>query len=269
MPRRRARRIFGWLGSALLLLVLLLAALDGPLFPWSPLKPGYSHLALSRADVFYPTGTTLDPAYRVIDGFIAEAEEFHRLKIPERITVIEARNWTDFHLQMPVIRGTAVGAATMQTGTVVWVTPKLAEKHFDVGEFLRHELSHAIIDQNATIWHSFKMARQPWFYEGIAVSFGRQQTYLSRDEFVARARAEPLAPVFDGHSSDMRFNYPAWRYFLEYMIRTRGRDTFQRYLLGFMQEPESYLPLFRQTFAISFTDAIHEFENQVREGKTP
>jgi hypothetical protein len=262
---RKVRRV---LGPAVLLLVLL-AALDGPLFPWSPVKPGYSHLALSRADIYYPAGVLLDPAYRMVDGYISEAEEFHRLKMPDRITVIEAKNWTDFHLQMPAIRGNAVGAVTLQTGTVVWITPKIAEKHFDVGEFLRHELSHAIIDQNATTWHSFRMMRQPWFYEGIAVSFGRQKSYLSRDEFVARAQVEPLAPVFEGGSSDMRFNYPAWRYFIEYLSRTRGREAFQKFLLSFMQQPDHAMPLFRESFGIAFTDAVREFEKQVREGKTP
>src|SRR5437899_270554 len=39
-------------------LVFLLAFPYGPLFPWSPWKPGYEHLALQRADIYWPTGTT-------------------------------------------------------------------------------------------------------------------------------------------------------------------------------------------------------------------
>lgn len=261
------RRALKLTASAAFLLVLL-AALDGPLFPWSPVKPGYSHVALSRADVYYSSNAALDPAYRQIDNFIAEAEQFHQLKMPERIAVIASRNWTDFRLQMPAVRG-RVGAVTLQTGTVIWVTPRLSEKHLDVAEFLRHELSHAIIDQNATLWHSYKMMRQPWFYEGIAVAFGRQSSYLSRDEFVARARTESLLPAFESQTPDMRFNYPAWRYFLEYLMRTRGREAFHGYLLAFMEAPDNYRSQFERSFGIAFPAAVQEFETAVREGKTP
>jgi hypothetical protein len=133
-----------WVATAVLL-VFIGCAFDGPLFPWSPVKPGYTHFTLHRADIYYPSGTTLEDAYQQVDNFIAEAETFHRLKMPERITVIAPRTWTDFHLQAPWQRG-PVGALTLQTGTVIFVTPKIAEKRFDTAEYLRHELSHAIID---------------------------------------------------------------------------------------------------------------------------
>jgi hypothetical protein len=271
-PRKRSKRwtprVARKLGYPALLLVLL-AAFDGPLFPWSPVKSGYSHMALSRADVYYPSGAALDPAYRQIDHFIGEAEDFHGLKMPERITVIAARSWMDFHLQMPAIRGNAVGAVTLQTGTVIWVTPKLAEKHLDVAEFIRHELSHAILEQNTTLWRGFKMNRQPWFYEGIAVSFGRQQSYLSHGEFVEQARSHAMLPVFEGSSGDMRFNYPAWRYFLEYLKHSRGPAAFQSFMLDDMREPDHWPASFQKDFGVPFAAAVSEFEAKVREGKAP
>jgi len=203
-------------------------------------------------------------AYQQVDTFIAEAEQFHRLKMTDRITVIAPRSWTDFHLQAPWQRG-PVGALTLQTGTVIFVTPKIAEKHFDTAEFLRHELSHAIIDQNTTLWRGHKLNSQPWLFEGLAVDFGRQKSYLTEDEFIVRARTEPLAPAFNGNNSDMRFNYVAWRYFLEFMMKTRGRDKFQDYLLRVMQDPDGARALFPEFFGISFDAAILEFQAQVIE----
>jgi hypothetical protein len=252
-----------WAATAVFLIVVV-AALDGPLFPWSPVKPGYTHFTLHRADIYYPTGTTLEEAYRQVDNFIAEAETFHRLKMPDRITVIAPRTWTDFHLQAPWQRG-PVGALTLQTGTVIFITPKVGEKHFDTAEFLRHELSHAILDQNTTLWRGHKLNGQPWLFEGLAVDFGRQKAYLSEDEFISRARSEPFAPAFNGNRSDMRFNYVAWRYFLEHMIHTRGRDRFQDYLLRVMQDPDRARALFPEFFDISFDDAVQEFQARVRE----
>lgn len=251
-----------WAGSAILLLLLIAAALDGPLFPWSPVKPGYTRFALHRADVFYPTGTKLDDAYQRIDAFIEEAEAFHRLKMPDRITVIAPRSWTDFHLQSAWQTGPVAGV-TYQTGTVIFITPKVAEKHADAGEYLRHELSHAILFQNMTAWRGHQMNRQPWLLEGLAVDFGQQKSYLSQEEFLAQARGRPLAPSFNGDNSDMRFNYIAWKNFLEFLIQTRGRDKFQDYLLRVMQEPGEARLVFPEYFGTTFDEAVREFQREV------
>jgi hypothetical protein len=259
-------RKWGWWAALAIVLVVIAAAfLVGPLFPWSPVKPGYTHFTLHRADIYYPTGTTLGEAYRQMDTFIEEAEVFHELKIPYRITVIAPRTWTDFHLQAPWQRG-PVGALTLQTGTVIFITPKIAEKHFDTAEYLRHELSHAILDQNMTLWRGHQMNHQPWLFEGLAVDFGRQKSYLTEEEFVARAQTEPLAPAFDGNNSDMRFNYIAWRDFVEYMMKTRGRARFQDYLLRAMEQPDQARAVFPEFFKVSFDEAVREFQGKVRAG---
>jgi len=253
----------GWAVLAIVILAIAAVFLYGPLFPWSPLKPGYTRFKLHRADVFYPTGTALDDSYQHVDSLIEEAETFHRLKMPDRITVIAPRTWTNFHWQAPWEKG-PVGAITLQTGTVIFITPKIAEKQFETGEFLKHELSHAILNQNMTLWRGHKMNQQPWLYEGLAVDFGRQRSYLPEKEFISRAQTEPLAPAFNGGNPDMRFNYVAWRYFLEYIIRTQGRDKFQDYLLRVMQEPDSAKSLFPEYFGISFDGAIQQFQTQLR-----
>jgi hypothetical protein len=260
-----------WTAGTIFLLSIagvVFALCAGPLLPWSPVRPGYTHFILHRADIYYPTGTTLEEPYQQMDSLIDEAETFHRLKMPDRITVIAPRSWTDFHLQAPWQRGSAIGALTLQTGTVIWITPKIAEKHFDTTEFLRHELSHAILDQNTTLWRGHKLNGQPWLYEGLAVDFGRQKAYLTYDEFVMRAQTEPIAPAFDGDSPDMRFNYVAWRFFIEHMIQARGRDLFQEYLLRVMQNPDQARAVFPEYFKISFDDALREFQARLRESGT-
>jgi hypothetical protein len=252
-----------WIAVAIVIVAAAAAFLYGPLFPWSPVKPGYTRFILHRADIYYPSGSTLDESYKQVDSFIAEAEEFHRLKMPDRITVIAPRTWSDFHLQAPWQRG-PVGAMTLQTGTVIWITPKIAEKHFDIGEYLRHELSHAILDQNMTLWRGHKLNQQQWLSEGLAVDFGRQKSYLTEEEFIARAQTEPLAAAFNGENPDMRFDYVAWRYFIEHIIHSRGRDRFQDYLLRVMQTPDRARDLFPEYFGISFDDALREFQVAMR-----
>lgn len=259
-------RKWGWWSALAIVVVIIAAAFCfGPLFPWSPVKPGYIHFTLHRADVYYPAGTTLDEPYKQIDSFIEAAEKFHKLKMPDRITVIAPRTWSDFHRQAPWQRGPVAGL-TLQTGTVIFITPKVGEKNLDTAEFLRHELSHAILDQNTTLWRGHKLSSQPWLSEGLAVDFGNQKAYLTEDEFLARAKTEPLAPAFNGDTSDMRFNYVAWRYFIEYMMISRGKDKFQDYLLRVMAEPDQARALFPEFFKISFDAAIAEFQGRLREG---
>jgi hypothetical protein len=109
-------------------LLFLLAFPYGPLFPWSPVHPGYVSQRFARADVLYPSGTTLPDAYRQIDSLIAESEQFHRLPMPHRMTVIACRSWEDFHRFVPHIRSHGVAAVTLAPGAVIYVTPKIAEK---------------------------------------------------------------------------------------------------------------------------------------------
>ena len=207
-------------------LATLLVFPYGPLFPWSPMRPGYDTLQLARADVVYPSGVLVDPAYLDLDKFIMEAEKFHALAMPKRVTVVACRDWADFHRFVPQIRGQAVAAVTIQTGTAIFVTPKIAEKHLDVAEFLRHELSHAALHQNQGLIDAYRIEQQQWFCEGLAVLFGHQRSYISAAEFRERTQETELFPLFTGPQSDMRFGYQAWRYFLDYWIQTRGRESF-------------------------------------------
>src|SRR5215510_8573269 len=117
------------------------AFLAGPLFAWSPLKPGYDVVHFERADVYFGRGVTLDPAYRKVDEYIQNIEQIHQLKFSERMTIIVCRSWADFHRFLPTVRGEGVGAATPEFGSVTYVTPKVQEMGFDPGEFVRHELS--------------------------------------------------------------------------------------------------------------------------------
>lgn len=254
-----------WASLAVVLIVVGAAFCVGPLFPWSPLKPGYTHFTLHRADIYYPAGTTLDESYKQLDSFIEQAEKFHDLKMPDRITVIAPRTWSGFHLQAPWQRGPVAGL-TLQTGTVIFITPRVGEKRLDTAEFLKHELSHAILDQNMTLWRGHKFSRQSWLSEGLAVDFAQQKAYLTQDEFMAQAQTRPLAPSFNGDDSDTRFNYVVWRYFVDYLRRTQGKDKFQNYLLRVMQEPDQAQGVFPEYFGVSFDDALRLFQAQLRGG---
>ena len=77
----------------LIVLAFLAAFPWGPPFAWSPVHPGYRQMQFSRANVLYPNGAGLDPAYRKVDRYVAEAETFHDVKWMKKITIVVCRNW--------------------------------------------------------------------------------------------------------------------------------------------------------------------------------
>jgi len=52
----------------LAILLVLVAFPYGPLFPWSPMTPGYDRVRLKRADILYPRGAAIDADYHELDG---------------------------------------------------------------------------------------------------------------------------------------------------------------------------------------------------------
>ena len=247
-----------------LLFVLLLFPF-GPLFPWSPWKPGYDHVRLVRADVYYPTGHTLPEPYRDFDALIAQSEANLQFTSPKRITVVLTKDWSDFLRFQVLVRGHGVAAVTLATGTEIYVSPKLDEKQLDHREYLLHELGHALMNQHQSMLNGYRQAKVYWLAEGVCVWNGQQKSYFTRDEFLAEAKHTKLLPVMDGTNiGNMRFAYPTWRYFIEYLIAKKGRDQFQQFLLQAKDQPQNWRALFNQTYQQSFEDAVNNFETTLK-----
>ncbi|MGE0101898.1 MAG: hypothetical protein AB7H86_08805 [Blastocatellales bacterium] len=256
--------------------LLLLAFPFGPLMPWSPVRPGYRTTAFAGADIITGESDPVLAAYGGIDEIISEAERYHSLKFNSRVKVIACRSWSDCGRYLPWMSIRGLGGVTLATGDVIYITPRLREKGLDPVEFLRHELSHAVVSQNTGIIQSFKMVEQGWFAEGMAVSFGRQRAYLTREEFLRQAEKTDLAAVIDPERMDRagpawsaKLAYVAQSNFIEYLQHEAGRDTFQRFLLAYIKDPDNYRNLFEESFHIPFPEAIVRFQRSIRDGKWP
>jgi hypothetical protein len=248
----------------------------GPLFAWSPVHPGYRLMQLSRADVLYPDTAALDPAYRDVDRYVAVAESFHELKCSKKIKVVVCRSWNDcLRFAAPFLLGQRPLAVTVATGTVIFVTPRAAG-WADVGGLLRHELSHAVQNQNRSLVSVLRMLRQPWVSEGGAgvvaamgvTAPGRQLASLPDAEFLSRAKIAGLwASFVAAPQKDWRFSYTAWIYFWNRQIERSGKPTFLRFERACFSVPQDCRSSFADVYGTDLRRAVDEFEAEVRSGR--
>src|SRR5262245_17305178 len=248
----------------------------GPLLPWSPLKPGYHTISYASADVYFGGPDEQLGDYGGVDRMMREAEAFHRMKYLHRVKVIACKNWGDCERALPWLNVKALGGVTLSTGDVIYITPKWKERNFSMAEFLRHELSHALLSQHIPIRNSLKLTDQAWFSEGLAVSFGQQRAYLSEAEFLEQAPKTNLANFIDPERMNRsaanwnaRFAYCAQRYFLEYLKQRFGADRFQDFTVKYNENPDDYRGLFNQVFQLPFTEAIDQFAQAIKSGQWP
>jgi len=266
-----------WKYSVLGLIILaILAAFPwGPLFAWSPLHPGYQKVPFSRADILYPDAAPLDPAYRKIDQYVAVAERFHELKCSKKIKVVVCRNWNDcLRFAAPFLLGQRPLAVTAPTGTVIFVTPRAAG-WADVGGLLRHELSHAVQNQNRSLVSVWRILRQPWVSEGVAgvvagmgaAEPGRHLMTLPEPEFLSRAKAADLWASFAAApQKDWQFSYTAWTYFWDRQIERKGKPAFLRFERACFSDPPNCRSAFAGVYGAELHSVVDEFQAEVRSG---
>jgi len=254
----------------------LAAFLWGPLFAWSPVHPGYQRAQFARADVLYPDSASLDPAYREVDRYVAIAENFHELKCSEKIKVVVCRNWGDcLRFAAPFLMGQRPLAVTVPTGTVIFITPR-AEGWADIGGLLRHELSHAVQNQNRSLLSVLRMLRQPWVSEGVAgvvaamgvTAPGRHLVSLPEAEFLSRAKTEDLWTSFSSAPiRDWPFSYTAWIYFWDSQIERSGKATFLRFEGVCFSDPRSCRSAFADLYRMDLRSAVDRFQAEVQSGR--
>jgi len=161
------------------------------------------------------------------------------------------------------------------TGTVIFVTPRGAG-WADIGGLLRHELSHAVQNQNRSLVSVLRMPRQPWVSEGVAgvvaamgvTAPGRQLVSLPEAEFLSRATTEDLWASFAAApQKDWRFSYTAWIYFWNRQIERSGKATFLRFERACFSDPLDCRRSFAEVYNMDLRRAVDELQTDVRSGR--
>ena len=260
--------------------VLSHASVDGALFPWSPVRPGYALEHSARATVIYPARSGAPAAYRQVDRIIDEVARANRLQVRKPVTVVVTDSWGLFNRGALLgLRATSlpVLGAALQTGSVIYLSPLVREPGRNAEAVLRHELTHALMFQQMPLHETFELVKLDWFEEGLAVHFGNPDDYLS-DSAWRHWAADPAYRFGPWGDPELRripaelhgpFRLAEYRVFIEFLLERYGADRFFAFRDQVLSDPSEHQKAFLQSFGETFPQAVAAFERAVQGGEWP
>lgn len=249
--------------STMLFIALLIAFFFGPLIPFSPAKIGYDSVESKKAVVYIRDKSLLKPFYANTDTIMSDIENLYGLKYTNPIQIFVTLDYEELGKYIPWLDYKGLGGVALQVGDVIYInTKKIAERQYSEEEFVRHELVHSLISQHASLMDNLEIDRQVWLSEGIATYFGGPN-YLTKEEFL-HILGEKKPDFFNLNPDEPKFNYTLYRYFIQYLMDTFGKEKFQTFLKAYIEDPREYRKLFSDMYGISFEDALKGFEGAYR-----
>jgi len=254
----------------ILLLLVVLYLFWGPLFPWSPIKPGFDRIESSKATT-YITRNEGDSVVYAMDEIIKEAEAFHDLRFKKRFKVIILGSKSSMKRFLPWLRGSGY-SVKIGYANLIYIGANARTSPYGVRVFLKHEISHLLLHQNmASGRDNLRIVDQGWLTDGVATYFGGPQ-YYEKNEFVASWEANNLA--FDSlHEQNpltmdrsMRaLKYTYYRFFVQFLIDTHGLGKFQAYLKEYLRTPLDYKMLFPKVFGDDLNGILKKFDSYMHQ----
>lgn len=224
----------------------------GPLFPWLPFKFGYKSLKYENATIYILDKDKLENDYQNIDELMRGAEQRYDLKYNRHLNVFICLSKNEI-LRFTPWMSKEIGGYSYETGETVFINDKkLIERDKNKSEYLGHELTHALLQQNTTFLKAHKMTQQMWITEGTAVFFSGPTYYENREAYLAdlisstRTYCDNCDKSFSTLTPDSPiFTYTFYGDFVNYLYQTYGSDKFNEFLKTYIKNPENY----REDFA--------------------
>jgi len=248
----------------LLLLLFIFYLFWGPLFPWSPVKPGYKKIRSSGATLFIRDYKDEDVVYR-LDEILLEEEAFHALKFHKKFRVVVLGRESNMKRYLPWIKSSGY-SVKLGSVNVIYIGPTARKSPYGIEVFLKHEISHLLIHQNTPSGrNNMEILRQGWLAEGIATYYGGPH-YYDKVEFGALWKNKGMA--FDNlymenpHEMDRNIiwlKYTYYRFFIEFLVDTYGIIDLQDYLKSYMEEPERYELIFSEIYHEDLDQILQKF----------
>lgn len=263
--------------------VLLLAALTiyfflwGRLFPFSPVILGFEQKEFSKAIIYYRKDMDVSE-FAIIDSLINEVENFHQLKFSEKAEIFVFNSDKDYTRHT----GHKTRFVAFPLYGRIFVSGKAKKEseegkiHLDV--YLKHELSHSLLYQNMSLYHSCYFPC--WLLEGIAVYSAHQRGvdgYFSKEKVFEKIKAGYFLNPDDWGTllkakkesvkqfplpNKYRFIYSEFACIVEDIIQNYGKEKFFQYMKTLLKEKDDK-QVFQSIFGIDFNEYLSNFKRRV------
>ncbi len=248
-------------------IIIPILFLHGPLFVFSPLKPGFASVTKDNFTFYYPKTISLDH----INQFTLLLDQArHRLSSvftnSYPITFIIVNNSKDMFLLGGSPTERAGGSSNSEA---VYVK----DNYWDLG-VVTHEMSHQYL-QRAANRPSYYFPR--WFDEGLATYLGatgqlEKFTYQSELDKAINSdfyehdlrRWDGLAGIFNWSLKDIRYRpgliYTQTYFLVKYLVDQYGSDKIVTLITACRTTPD-FNTAFQSTYALSVPEFHHKFLN--------
>lgn len=252
--------------------VLTYELLWGKLFAFSPVITGFIKYDLPYTSIFVQNGGDTSDLTG-IDTLIPIVEDFHKLKFTYKPKIFIFRDSVNF-IRRSLSKARFCVYPNGRLFISPWALKEAKEGKISLEIYVRHELSHSLIDQNAGLINAFRYPQ--WLMEGIAVyssnqmgtSFypGKEKTYqyISQGNFL-----QPLD--FKTKNEDkinldveyrIPFMYSEFACIVDYLIETYGKEKLLTFMKELLKDSDNN-KVFKEVYNIEFSQAIHDFRTQV------
>jgi hypothetical protein len=239
-----------------------------PLFPWSPIKPGFQKIPSTKANVYIQNITSADSIVYELDQILADEEIFHQLNYEDRVTIIIIDPKTSMKRFAPWLKGSGY-SVSLSMLNLIYIGPIARQSSFGIKTYLKHELSHMLMDQNTSFGKALKMHEQGWLLEGIAQYFSGHHFY-SRSEFIALSKTNQInfSSLREQNPLDMSFpnlklNYTYYQLFVDYLVNRYGLEYLQNFIKFYIEEPDSYRELFETIYGSELDTILDAFKGSL------
>lgn len=270
----RKRKISKLIIGLLIIIVSVLTyeLLWGKLFTFSPVITGFTKYELPHTSIYVQNGGDASDLTG-IDTLIPIVEDFHELKFTYKPKIYIFRDSVNF-IRRSLSKARFCVYPNGRLFISPWALKEAKEGKISLEIYVRHELSHSLIDQNAGLISAFRYPQ--WLMEGIAVyssnqmgtSFypGKEKTYRyifqgnflqpldfkTKNEDKTRLDVEYRIP----------FMYSEFACIVDYLIETYGKEKLLIFMKELLKDSDNN-KVFKEVYNIEFSQAIQDFRTQV------
>ncbi|MCC7521903.1 MAG: hypothetical protein IT220_09745 [Flavobacteriaceae bacterium] len=254
--------------------VLTYELLWGKLFSFSPIIIGFTKYELPHSSVYVQNGGDISNLTR-IDTLIPIVEDFHELTFSSKPKIFIFRDSISF-IGHSLSKARFCVYPNGRLFISPWALKEDKEGKISLEIYVRHELSHSLIDQNAGLINAFRYPQ--WLMEGIAVYSTNQMGtsfYPSKEETYRYIyQGNFLQPLdFKTKNEDktklnvayrITFMYAEFACIVDYLIETYGKEKLLLFMKKLLIESDND-KVFKEVYTIEFSQVIQNFRNQVIE----